>query len=33
MAELAGGKIAVRNSWHPGGPALISPRAAMAAFV
>jgi hypothetical protein len=33
VAELAGGKIAVRNSRHPGGSALFSPRAAMAAFV
>jgi hypothetical protein len=33
LAELAGSKIAVRNSRRPGGPALICTRAAMAAFV
>lgn len=33
VAELTGGKIAVRNSRHPGGPALIYTRAEMAAFV
>jgi hypothetical protein len=33
VAELTGGKIAVRNSRHPGGPVLIYPRAGMAAFV
>lgn len=33
VAELAGGSVAVRNSRHPGGPALISPRVAMVAFV
>ena len=33
VAELTGGKIAVRNSRHPGGPALIYTRAEMTAFV
>jgi Domain of unknown function (DUF397) len=33
VAELTGEKIAVRNSRHPGGPALIYTRAEMAAFV
>ena len=33
LAELSGGKIAVRNSRYPGGPAQIYPRAAMTAFV
>ncbi|MGH3769324.1 MAG: DUF397 domain-containing protein [Pseudonocardiaceae bacterium] len=33
LAELTGGKIAVRNSRYPGGPLQIYPRAAMAAFV
>ncbi|MBV9162300.1 MAG: DUF397 domain-containing protein [Pseudonocardiales bacterium] len=33
VAELTGGKIAVRNSRHPGGLALIYTRAEMAAFV
>jgi Domain of unknown function (DUF397) len=33
MAELAGGKIAMRNSQYPSGPVLFSPRVAMAAFV
>lgn len=33
LAELAGGKIAVRNSRYPGGHAQTYPRAAMAAFV
>jgi hypothetical protein len=33
LAELRGGKIAVRNSRYPGGPALVYTRAAMAAFV
>lgn len=32
-AELADGGIAVRNSRHPAGPALIYTRAEMAAFV
>jgi hypothetical protein len=33
LAELAGGDIAVRNSRHPRGPALIFTRAEMAAFI
>jgi hypothetical protein len=33
LAELRGGKIAVRNSRYPGGPAQVYTRAAMAAFV
>ena len=33
VAELAGGAIAVRNSRHPGGPALIYTPAAIAAFI
>ncbi|MGH3803342.1 MAG: DUF397 domain-containing protein [Pseudonocardiaceae bacterium] len=33
VAQLADGRVAVRNSRHPGGPALIYPRAGMAAFV
>jgi hypothetical protein len=33
LAELAASLIAVRNSRHPGGPALIYTRAEMAAFV
>lgn len=33
VAELAGGEIAVRNSRHPAGPALIYTRAEIAAFV
>ncbi len=33
LAELAGGKIAVRNSRHPNGPVLIFARSAMAAFI
>ena len=33
VAELPGGTIAVRNSRHPAGPALIYPRAAVAAFL
>ena len=33
LAELTGGKIAVRNSRYPGGPAQIYTRTAMAAFV
>lgn len=32
-AELAGRKIAVRNSRHPGGPALICPCVGVVAFV
>ncbi|MFY9807218.1 MAG: DUF397 domain-containing protein [Pseudonocardiaceae bacterium] len=33
LAELAGGTVAVRNSRHPAGPALICPRPRMAEFV
>jgi hypothetical protein len=33
LGELGGGEIAVRNSRHPGGPALIFARAEMAAFI
>jgi hypothetical protein len=33
VAGLAGGEIAVRNSRHPSGPALIYTRAEIAAFV
>lgn len=33
LAELTGGKIAVRNSRHPGGPTLLYTRVAMAAFL
>jgi hypothetical protein len=33
LAELPDGSIAVRNSRHPGGPALIYTRAEIAAFV
>lgn len=33
LAKLANGDIAVRNSRHPGGPALIFTRAEMAAFI
>lgn len=33
LAELPGGDIALRNSRHPGGPALIYTRAEIAAFV
>ncbi len=33
LAELAGNRIAVRNSRHPGGPALIYPCEGVAAFV
>lgn len=33
VAELPGGAIAVRNSRHPAGPALIYPRSAVAAFL
>jgi hypothetical protein len=32
-AELTGGKVGVRNSRHPGGPALVYPRAEVAVFV
>ena len=33
VAELPGGAIAVRNSRHPSGPALIYPRAEITAFL
>jgi hypothetical protein len=33
VAQLADGRIAVRNSRHPGGPALIYPRSEMAALI
>jgi Domain of unknown function (DUF397) len=33
VAELADGEIAVRNSRHPSGPALIYTRAEITAFV
>ena len=33
VAQLADRRIAVRNSRHPAGPALIYPRAEMAAFI
>jgi Domain of unknown function (DUF397) len=33
VAELTGGKVAVRNSRYPGGPALVYPRAEVAVFV
>jgi hypothetical protein len=33
LAELPGGRVAMRNSRHPGGPALIYSRAQMAALV
>lgn len=33
VARLADGRIALRNSRHPDGPALIHPRAAMAVFI
>lgn len=33
MAELPGGAIAMRNSRHPAGPALIYTRAEVAAFL
>jgi len=33
VAEVAGDAIAVRNSRHPGGPALIYTRAEIEAFV
>ncbi|MGH3836200.1 MAG: DUF397 domain-containing protein [Pseudonocardiaceae bacterium] len=33
LAELTGGKIAVRNSRLPGGPTLLYTRAVMAAFL
>jgi hypothetical protein len=33
MAALADGAVAVRNSRHPGGPALVYTRAEIAAFL
>ncbi len=33
VAELPGGEIAVRNSRHPSGPALVYTRAEVAAFL
>ncbi|MBV9013898.1 MAG: DUF397 domain-containing protein [Pseudonocardiales bacterium] len=33
VAELIGGRLAVRNSRYPSGPALIYPRAEVAVFV
>jgi hypothetical protein len=33
VAALAGGDIAVRNSRHPSGPALVYTRAEIAAFI
>lgn len=33
VAQLPGGEIAVRNSRHPSGPALIYTRAEIAAFL
>jgi Domain of unknown function (DUF397) len=33
VAELPGGEVAVRNSRHPSGPALIYTRAEVAAFM
>jgi Domain of unknown function (DUF397) len=33
VAALPDGRVAVRNSWYPGGTALCWPRAEMAAFV
>jgi hypothetical protein len=33
VAELPGGAIAVRNSRHPSGPALLCTRAELAAFL
>ena len=33
VAELSSGQVAVRNSRHPEGPALVYTRAEMAAFV
>jgi hypothetical protein len=33
LAKLTNGDIAVRNSRHPGGPALIFTRTEMAAFI
>jgi hypothetical protein len=33
IAPLPGGTIAIRNSRHPAGPALLCPRADFAAFL
>jgi hypothetical protein len=33
VAQLTDGRIAVRNSRHPGGPMVIYPPAGMAAFI
>jgi hypothetical protein len=33
LAELPGGKVALRNSRHPAGPALVFTRAAIAALL
>jgi hypothetical protein len=33
VAELPGGAVAMRNSRHPGGPALIYTAAEIAAFI
>ncbi|MGH3800842.1 MAG: DUF397 domain-containing protein [Pseudonocardiaceae bacterium] len=33
LAALVDGRVAVRNSRHPGGPALVHSRAEMAAFI
>ena len=33
LAELPGGGVAVRNSRHPSGPALVYTRDEMAAFI
>ncbi|MET8141290.1 DUF397 domain-containing protein [Sphaerisporangium sp. NPDC005288] len=33
LAELPGGEVAVRNSRHPSGPALIYSRGEIAAFI
>ena len=33
LAGLPGGEVAVRNSRHPSGPALVYPRAELAAFI
>jgi hypothetical protein len=33
LAALPGGTIAIRNSRHPAGPALLYPRADFAAFL
>jgi hypothetical protein len=33
VAQLAGGEVAVRNSRHPSGPALVYTRAEITAFL